>query len=747
MNAEMGRSDGVQRADFAPLPVQATLRGERSARVCIVSEEVVGPHRCGGIGTHYTTLAQTLSRAGHDVTVLYARGERSDDRTIEHWVGHYREQGISLVPLRAPGVRLRAAPGVARSYAVYLWLRNRVEPFDVIHFPERCGFGYYALLAKRQGLHFSDSAICVGTHGPLLWIAEAHGWRLREVDDLAMGFQERRCVQLADIVVSPSRYMLGWMQRQGWQLPPETFVQPYILPGTARRGSEASGAQGANGERSDIGEFVFFGRLEDRKGLVPFCDALDILAESGAAGFRVTFLGRPHMVQGEKATDYLSRRGRRWPFLWQILGDRNQAQAMEYISGPSRLAVIASLTDNLPHTVLECLGAGIPFVASRVGGIPEMVADEDKDAVLFPLWAEALAERLQRALDEGVGTARPAVDFDANERAWVAWHGGLARDSSDRAGAKSPMEADAAPAVSVCLTDMDDSDWRARAVAAVRQQDYGNVEVVTVDAQGLGAGNARNEAARQAKGEYLLFLGQGDLPRPDTLSALVGVAARTAADIVTCCVDFTESGSERGGASPVEERWVPLGPSLAVGVFEDCFGGPSMLVRRDQLLSVGGFAEDYGAGVGDREFYLKALLAGLRHELVPEPLIACSRGPMRDASASEAYADDLRSVRPFVSALPEGLHELAGLSQGLELIARETTAALNECRRERYILRRERDLALKGRRHAVRRWRRYRSAYRGLMDKPPLRAYRAVKRALLSLLGRGNKPGEEQPGS
>ncbi|MHC4591608.1 MAG: glycosyltransferase, partial [Planctomycetota bacterium] len=152
MNTVMGTADDTKRADFGPLPVKAGARSKRCVRVCIVSEEVVGPHRCGGIGTHYTTLAQTLSRAGHDVTVLYARGERSDDLAIEHWVAHYREQGIDLVPLPAPGVCLRAAPGVARSYAVCLWLRNRAEPFDVIHFPERCGLGYHALLAKHQGL-------------------------------------------------------------------------------------------------------------------------------------------------------------------------------------------------------------------------------------------------------------------------------------------------------------------------------------------------------------------------------------------------------------------------------------------------------------------------------------------------------------------------------------------------------------------------------------------------------------------
>jgi hypothetical protein len=414
--------------------------------------------------------------------------------------------------------------------------------------------------------------------------------------------------------------------------------------------------------------------------------------------------------------------------------------------------VIASLTDNLPHTVLECLGAGIPFVASRVGGIPEMVADEDRDAVLFPLRAEALAERLQQALDEGVGTARPAIDFDANERAWVAWHASLAgRKTAADVASEGPQIAQP-PLVSVCLTDLDDSDWHARAVAAVEEQDYGSVEVVTVDAREVGAGRARDEAARRAAGEYLMFLGNGDLPRPEMVSTLVGVAERTGADVVTCCVDYAEV--EEGKPSAVVTRWVPLGPSLAVGVFEDCFGGPNMLVRRDEFLSVGGFAGDYRAGVGDREFYVKAATLGLRHELVPEPLLWSRMTGEVAASPGATYADDTRAARALAGGVPPGLQELALLAQSLEVANRDMEKALarqakelNSVKSDRFNIRRERDLALKGRRLAVRRWRRYRSAYRALMNKSPLRAYRAAKRALLSLLGRSEGGDEERPDS
>ena len=43
--------------------------------ICIVTCDIVGPIRNGGIGTAYYSMARTLADAGHRVTVLYALGD------------------------------------------------------------------------------------------------------------------------------------------------------------------------------------------------------------------------------------------------------------------------------------------------------------------------------------------------------------------------------------------------------------------------------------------------------------------------------------------------------------------------------------------------------------------------------------------------------------------------------------------------------------------------------------------------
>src|SRR5207249_2233609 len=98
--------------------------------------------------------------------------------------------------------------------------------------------------------------------------------------------------------------------------------------------------------------------------------------------------------------------------------DRHDALA--HLSRPGTLVVLPSLQENSPNVVYECLEHGIPFIASDVGGVAELVAPDDRARVLFEPTAAGLESALQRIIESGIVPApvRPAVEQGASTARW-----------------------------------------------------------------------------------------------------------------------------------------------------------------------------------------------------------------------------------------------------------------------------------------------------------------------------------------
>jgi len=60
--------------------------------------------------------------------------------------------------------------------------------------------------------------------------------------------------------------------------------------------------------------------------------------------------------------------------------------------------VLPSIKEGLPYTILEAMAAGVPIVASYVGGIPEMIENESNGFLILPKNPEMLAEKINELL-------------------------------------------------------------------------------------------------------------------------------------------------------------------------------------------------------------------------------------------------------------------------------------------------------------------------------------------------------------
>ena len=146
-------------------------------------------------------------------------------------------------------------------------------------------------------------------------------------------------------------------------------------------------------ERNDyvLGDYAFYlGRLSKEKGILNLIEAIGdipdaklLIAGDGPERERIEAYISEHKLDGRIT----------------LLGYQNQDSIHKYITN-SRFVVIPSIcNENCPYSVLEAMEIGKPIVASRIGGIPELIADGENGYLYKADDINELKEKLMLMLD------------------------------------------------------------------------------------------------------------------------------------------------------------------------------------------------------------------------------------------------------------------------------------------------------------------------------------------------------------
>jgi glycosyltransferase involved in cell wall biosynthesis len=116
-----------------------------------------------------------------------------------------------------------------------------------------------------------------------------------------------------------------------------------------------------------------------------------------------------------------ARLAARAPANVRLLGSLDRSRVLELFCAADA-ALLSSAWENFPHALVEALAVGIPVLATRVGGIPEIV-DDDENGLLVPAGdAGALAAAITRFFEDDdlrarlAASAAPSVARFAPER-------------------------------------------------------------------------------------------------------------------------------------------------------------------------------------------------------------------------------------------------------------------------------------------------------------------------------------------
>jgi glycosyltransferase involved in cell wall biosynthesis len=305
------------------------------------------PPDIGGPASYVPQLATSLTERGHEVQVVcLADAAEHDDRSYPFNVVRIRRQ-------RAKAARVAATIRTVVSYG-----RNTdVVYANGLNVESRCAAGLLGLpvVYKIVGDLAWERARNRGWFdGPLeAYQTASKGIRLQLLD-------MRRTMPLrsAAAIIAPSVYLQRIVE--GWGIPARLIHVVYnALP------SDPPTPTALSLPPSNGATIVTIGRLVPWKGIDRLVDVI-----TQTPRLRLVVVGEGPCRGSLEA--YAKSHGVADRVLW--MGARSAGEIETILRGAD-VFVLNSAYEGLPHTVLEAMRAGVPVVATAVGGTPELVTD------------------------------------------------------------------------------------------------------------------------------------------------------------------------------------------------------------------------------------------------------------------------------------------------------------------------------------------------------------------------------------
>ncbi|MDO8287664.1 MAG: glycosyltransferase family 4 protein [Parvibaculum sp.] len=314
----------------------------------------------GGLFRHVCDLAEGQKRAGHKVGIICGEvpGDPLAAARLQAIAAHC-ELGIHTIEMnRLPGI------SDATNMSRLMSCAHRLKA-DVIHGHGAKGGAYVRLLPR-----FVGGVRIYTPHGGSLHF-DPRSWQ-----GFAFLAAERFMRHRTDAFIFESDFGL------------RTFIkkvgEPATFSSVIHNGvNEAEFAPVFVDE--DAADFVFVGELRDLKGVATLIDAATLAGHK--MHLRIVGSGSDRAKFEAQAADVPSC------VKIEFMGSMPAREAFAL----GRIVVVPSYHESLPYIVLEAAAAGLPVIATRVGGMAEIFGP-DSISLLTPRDIGGLADRMRHAL-------------------------------------------------------------------------------------------------------------------------------------------------------------------------------------------------------------------------------------------------------------------------------------------------------------------------------------------------------------
>ncbi|MCP4184901.1 MAG: glycosyltransferase family 4 protein [Hyphomicrobiales bacterium] len=325
----------------------------------------------GGIFRHVRDLVESQNANGHDVGILCdsTTGGAHEEKLFEV-LRPSLNLGLHRIPMRRA-----ITPGdLLVLYKAYQKLK-KLNP-DILHAHGSKGGAYARIIGAFMRRSSNRPARLYCPHGGSIHYDSA------SLKGKLFFFLERSLEFITDRLIFVSKY-----ERDGYAGKVGVPRCPTSLVYNGLQDDEFD----AVGEHVDAADFLYIGMMRDLKGPDLFIDAFAALAN------KTNKMLTAHMVgDGPDKEKYVRQ-----------VADLNLSEAITFHDAmPARTAfamartvIVPSRAESMPYIVLEAIAAQKPIIASRVGGIPEIFAEEP-DLLVEPDNAKALETAMANSLDD-----------------------------------------------------------------------------------------------------------------------------------------------------------------------------------------------------------------------------------------------------------------------------------------------------------------------------------------------------------
>jgi len=489
---------------------------------------------------------------------------------------------------------------------------NPAEPNYII--PLREGLAYFILQAVKSGLLFNALSLTQTVYKPIGLETQARLQLPLNIDPLVYDSLERWCARFGTPLITSHRQTHRDI---------EIWAEAELKSLTAFMPDVDFISLTANAPLSH--HLIFIGNASPVDGFDAFCDLVDIR-------FKLNHLGKVTLWLTQETT-YLNIRANALKRLERL---RKKGLKLDIITDP--------LWD-----VQNC-EPGVIIAPERMAVFPQKIRHIESGQFAL-IWGTGLkldtqaAPRPQGAYHSPSDVRRLSHILETGEaiQPLTAFSPPPLPQPSPRCTHISP------PKLSVIVLHKDRPALLKQTLASLKAQSLTDFELVLVDdgsrpevqaqlqpmingfsfaqsqiilLDGLYPGEARNQGAKATSGDALFFMDDDNLLAPETLSDFA--KALQANDVVMSFYqrlnpDIDTPKGQSTAPAHVMPAYGFIGPHPSAGLFHNMMGNSFIMIRKDAFETLGGYSPEYGIGLEDYAFMLRA--ADLDFVILPEPYL------------------------------------------------------------------------------------------------------------------------------